>query len=115
MGDSSVTPRLGSLKALLGIVAGAGASYGIYKLISRHSIKKNKKSVTSESAGDRISSQPSDSVMQPGSLLARVSGMQVICPQRSDASSSKNVTILFNEPYATICIRHKRKIYYTYI
>uniref|UniRef100_A0A3P8VAR6 Armadillo repeat containing 10 n=1 Tax=Cynoglossus semilaevis TaxID=244447 RepID=A0A3P8VAR6_CYNSE len=87
MGDSSVTPRLGSLKALLGIVAGAGASYGIYKLISRHSIKKNKKSVTSESAGDRISSQPSDSVMQPGSLLARVSGMQVICPQRSDASS----------------------------
>uniref|UniRef100_A0A8C1VHL3 Armadillo repeat containing 10 n=1 Tax=Cyprinus carpio TaxID=7962 RepID=A0A8C1VHL3_CYPCA len=33
MGDDNVVSRLGSLKALLGIVAGAGASYGVYKLV----------------------------------------------------------------------------------
>uniref|UniRef100_A0A671Y477 Armadillo repeat containing 10 n=1 Tax=Sparus aurata TaxID=8175 RepID=A0A671Y477_SPAAU len=59
MGDGSITPRIGNMKALLGIVAGAGASYGIYKLISGGSFKRIKKSVTSESPVVR-SSQPSE-------------------------------------------------------
>lgn len=83
MGDSSITPRLGNMKALLGIVAGAGASYGIYKLIS---FKRNKKSSTSESAS--VKSTPQSEVkLQPGSLLARVSGLDVVCPRPVDAAS----------------------------
>ncbi|XP_070686443.1 armadillo repeat-containing protein 10 [Pempheris klunzingeri] len=80
MGDGSVTPRIGSMKALLGIVAGAGASYGIYKLISGGSFKRNKKNATNESAGVK-SSQPSEVNLQPGSLLAKVSGLDVVCPR----------------------------------
>uniref|UniRef100_A0A3B3BSF6 Armadillo repeat containing 10 n=1 Tax=Oryzias melastigma TaxID=30732 RepID=A0A3B3BSF6_ORYME len=46
MGDSGVVARLGNMKALLGIVAGAGASYGLYKLISREGKRRNKKKAT---------------------------------------------------------------------
>ncbi|KAL3061715.1 hypothetical protein OYC64_009794 [Pagothenia borchgrevinki] len=80
MGDGSITPRLGNMKAFLGLVAGAGASYGLYKLISGESFKRNKKSAANESAGVR-SSQPSEGTLQPGSLLARVSGLDVVCPR----------------------------------
>lgn len=83
MGDGSVTPRLGNMKALLGIVAGAGASYGIYKLLSAGSFKKNKKSATSEGASVR-SSQPGQVTMKPGSLLAKVSGLDVVCTRPVD-------------------------------
>ncbi|CAK6969032.1 armadillo repeat-containing protein 10 [Scomber scombrus] len=83
MGDGSVTPRLGNMKALLGIVAGAGASYGIYKLLSAGSFKKNKKSATSEGASVR-SSQPGQVTMKPGSLLAKVSGLDVVCARPVD-------------------------------
>lgn len=86
MGDGSITPRLGNMKALLGIVAGAGASYGLYKLISRGSFKRNKKSAGNESPGVR-SSQPSEVTLQPGSLLARVSGLDVVCPRPVDVVS----------------------------
>nr|XP_046250540.1 armadillo repeat-containing protein 10 [Scatophagus argus] len=84
MGDS-INPRLSNMKALLGIVAGAGASYGIYKLISGGSFKRNKKSVTNESPGVK-SSQPSDVNIQRGSLLARVSGLDVVS-HRPDVAS----------------------------
>lgn len=89
MGDGSLTSRLGNMKALLGIVAGAGASYGLYKLISGGSFKRNKKSVISET-GVR-SSQPSqvNVALQRGSLLAKVSGLDVVCP-RPDVASGKN-------------------------
>ncbi|KAM8750433.1 armadillo repeat-containing protein 10 [Acanthopagrus schlegelii] len=85
MGDGSITPRIGNMKALLGIVAGAGASYGIYKLISGGSFKRIKKSVTSESPVVR-SSQPSEVTLQRGSLLAKVSGLDVVCPRPDVAS-----------------------------
>lgn len=68
MGDDSVISRLGSMKALLGIVAGAGASYGIYKLVFGRvgdggvNRRKSAKSVT----------------VQPGSLMAKVSGFKVV-------------------------------------
>lgn len=90
MGDGSLTPRLSNMKALLGIVAGAGASYGIYKLISGGSFKRNKKSVTNEIPSVR-SSQPSELnvALQRGSLLAKVSGLDVVCP-RPDVASGKN-------------------------
>ncbi|XP_034032614.1 armadillo repeat-containing protein 10 isoform X1 [Thalassophryne amazonica] len=81
MGDS----RFGNMKALLGIVAGAGASYGIYKLISWGSFKINKKSAISESAGVAKVS------FQPGSLLAKVSGLDVVCVRTQDAAPGKGV------------------------
>ncbi|XP_022057363.1 armadillo repeat-containing protein 10 [Acanthochromis polyacanthus] len=84
MGDSSITPRLGNMKALLGIVAGAGASYGIYKLIS---FKRNKKSSTSNESVSVKSTLQSEVKLQPGSLLARVSGLDVVCPRPVDAAS----------------------------
>lgn len=83
MGDGSITPRLGNMKALLGIVAGAGASYGIYKLISGGGFKRNKKSATSEGPGVK-SSQPSQVTLKPGSLLAKVSGLDVVCARPVD-------------------------------
>lgn len=66
MGDGG---RLGNMKALLGLLAGAGASYGIYKLISGGNGKRSRKSVTGEV-------KP-----QPGSLLAKVSGLDVVVPR----------------------------------
>lgn len=89
MGDGSVTSRLGNMKALLGIVAGAGASYGIYKLISGGSFKRNKKSVMSEVAVR--SSHPSqvNVDLQRGTLLAKVSGLDVVYP-RPNVASGKN-------------------------
>uniref|UniRef100_A0A665XBV7 Armadillo repeat-containing domain-containing protein n=1 Tax=Echeneis naucrates TaxID=173247 RepID=A0A665XBV7_ECHNA len=73
------------MKAFLGIVAGAGASYGIYKLISGGSFKRNKKGVT-ESPGVR-SSPSSEVTLKPGSLLAKVSGLDVVCPRPADSAS----------------------------
>ncbi|TDH09884.1 hypothetical protein EPR50_G00090120 [Perca flavescens] len=87
MGDGSITPRLGNMKALLGIVAGAGASYGLYKLVSGGSFKRNKKSAATESPGVR-SSQPIEVTLQPGSLLARVSGLDVVCPRPVGVASA---------------------------
>lgn len=84
MGDDKVVARLGSMKALLGIVAGAGASYGIYKLVFGRAgdagvnRKKSAKSVT----------------IQPGSLMAKVSGFKVVSKSdnldtSADTESSK--------------------------
>lgn len=81
MGDGSVTAKIGSMKALLGIVAGAGASYGIYKLIS---FRRNKKSVAIEASG----AGKADSSLQKGSLLAKVSGLDVVSPRADVASGN---------------------------
>ncbi|KAM9753583.1 armadillo repeat-containing protein 10 [Menidia menidia] len=86
MGDGSVVPRLGNMKALLGIVAGAGASYGLYKLISWERFKKNKRSAANEGPG--FKNIPQEEVkLQPGSLLAKVSGLDVVCPRPGDVAS----------------------------
>uniref|UniRef100_A0A3P9PQZ3 Armadillo repeat containing 10 n=1 Tax=Poecilia reticulata TaxID=8081 RepID=A0A3P9PQZ3_POERE len=89
MGDGSVVPRLGNMKALLGIVAGAGASYGLYKLISGQVFKKPKKNPHNESPSVK-SSQQGGIKLRPGSLLAKVSGLDVVCARPDDATSSPN-------------------------
>ncbi|XP_068595873.1 armadillo repeat-containing protein 10 [Brachionichthys hirsutus] len=90
MGDGSVLPKLGGMKALIGIVAGAGASYGIYKLIKGGSFKRNKKSVPGECPGLETP-PPSEASMQRGSLLAKVSGLDVICPRTGAGAASGDV------------------------
>lgn len=81
MGDGNVTAKIGSMKALLGIVAGAGASYGIYKLIS---FRRNKKGVAIEACG----AGKAEPCLQRGSLLAKVSGLDVVSP-RADVASGR--------------------------
>lgn len=83
MGDDNVIARLGSVKALLGIVAGAGASYGIYKLVFGRVDGK----------ADRLKSGKSVAV-QPGSLMAKVAGFKVVSKNdhldpSADTDSSK--------------------------
>ena len=94
MGDGGVTPKLGNMKTLLGIVAGAGASYGIYKLISGENFR-NKKNAANESRAAKSGQQPGDATLPPGSLLAKVSGVEMVRPRGGDGrtedlSSSKN-------------------------
>uniref|UniRef100_A0A3Q0RB48 Armadillo repeat containing 10 n=1 Tax=Amphilophus citrinellus TaxID=61819 RepID=A0A3Q0RB48_AMPCI len=86
------TPRLGNMKALLGIVAGAGASYGIYKLIS---FKRNKKNATGENPGVK-GGQQSEVKIQPGSLLARVSGLDDIIHQSPDNLEPQHLKMLLS-------------------
>nr|XP_057932106.1 armadillo repeat-containing protein 10 [Doryrhamphus excisus] len=88
MGDGSITTKIGSMKALIGIAAGAGASYGIYKLLSGGGFKRYKKSIIWEGAALK-GSQSSEERPRPGSLLAKVSGLDVVCPrsERTDAAS----------------------------
>ncbi|KAJ8003061.1 hypothetical protein DPEC_G00165440 [Dallia pectoralis] len=83
MGDGSVIPKFSNMKAFLGIVAGAGASYGIYKLFSGTSFRKNKKSATNENNGRLF--PHAGIVPEPGSLLAKVSGLDVIRGGESQA------------------------------
>lgn len=83
------------MKALLGIVAGAGASYGIYKLIS---FRRNKKGVAIDGAG----AGKADSSLQRGSLLAKVSGLDVISP-RADVASGNAARVILSQ-------LHKKKL-----
>lgn len=74
------------MKALLGIVAGAGASYGIYKLIS---FGRNKKSVANEASVAKSSRcGEAERSLQRGSLLAKVSGLDVVRPRAHVASGN---------------------------
>lgn len=111
MGDGSLTSKAGNMKALLGIVAGAGASYGIYKLIS---FRRNKKSVASEAPG----AGKADSPLQRGSLLAKVSGLDVVSPRADVASGNAackcalhilSQMLICNEmiPHNTLNTKHK--------
>lgn len=70
MGEDGFTPRLSNMKALLGILAGAGASYGLYKLLRGRGGDGdiNKANLTKSNVN----------VIQPGSLLAKVSGFNVV-------------------------------------
>uniref|UniRef100_A0A3B4BFI9 Armadillo repeat-containing domain-containing protein n=1 Tax=Periophthalmus magnuspinnatus TaxID=409849 RepID=A0A3B4BFI9_9GOBI len=82
MGDS-ITPRFGNMKALLGIVAGAGASYGLYKLISSSSFRKSRKGTRNDS------SNVSTVSLQPGSLLAKHLKTLLSCLQFSNSQDDK--------------------------
>lgn len=98
MGDGNLSSRLGNMKALVGILAGAGASYGIYKLVSGGSLKKIKKGVTSETAdGKKVQPREVNVAVQPGSLLARVSGLDVVCPRPEVASGNHITETTFTE------------------
>ncbi|XP_077453647.1 armadillo repeat-containing protein 10 [Stigmatopora argus] len=80
MGDSgSVAPRIASMKTLLGLIAGAGASYCIYKLISGGTLRKSGSRKVVASRGNKGNS------VRPDSLLSKVSGLDVVCPP-NDAS-----------------------------
>ncbi|XP_077598849.1 armadillo repeat-containing protein 10 [Stigmatopora nigra] len=80
MGDSgSVVPRIGGMKTVLGLIAGAGASYCIYKLLSGGTLRK------SGSCKVLASSENKDNSVRPDSLLSKVSGLDVVCPP-NDAS-----------------------------
>lgn len=82
MGESSISPRFVNMKAVIGILAGAGASYGLYKLISV-SLRKNRKGALSES---------SEISLQRGSLMTRLSGLDVVCAPRPVTSKRVDVT-----------------------
>lgn len=81
MGDDyGATSKLFNTKVLLGLVAGAGFSYGLYKLIfsgGNHGKKR-------EDAARNIS-------MQPGSLLERVSGLPLV-HEKSDLTVNGSTT-----------------------
>ncbi|XP_030640857.1 armadillo repeat-containing protein 10 [Chanos chanos] len=80
MGDDGVVPRLGNMKALLGLIAGAGASYGLYKLVRSGSKKSeiSKRSIDRSSESGFESKPLSNMAIRPGSLLAKVSDMNII-------------------------------------
>lgn len=69
MGEHGVLQKLGNMKALLGIVAGAGASYGLYKMLLRACREDpERKKIKARGSGN----------IQPGSLMAKVSGFNVV-------------------------------------
>lgn len=69
MGEGGLLQKLGNMKALLGIVAGAGASYGLYKMLLRACREDSEKKKSKErESGD----------IQPGTLMAKVSGFNVV-------------------------------------
>ncbi|XP_019743879.1 armadillo repeat-containing protein 10 isoform X2 [Hippocampus comes] len=89
MGDSgSITPRIGSMKTLLGIVAGAGVSYGIYKLLSGGSFRRYKKSGGNEGLASKTSEgniiHQSVSNLEPQHL-----NMLLTCLKASNSTSER--------------------------
>lgn len=90
MADSSITPRFGNMKALLGIVAGAGASYGLYKLLNGGGFRKNRKGTLCDSSSVS-KSECAEVSLQPGTLLAKVSGLDLLCA-RPVTSKSVEIT-----------------------
>ncbi|XP_029105575.1 armadillo repeat-containing protein 10 isoform X2 [Scleropages formosus] len=77
MGEDGVVARLCNVKALLGILAGAGASYGIYKLVSRvrSDCGRGGRTSSTREEGSRAERRPA---LQPGTLLAKVSGIPLL-------------------------------------
>ncbi|XP_066505029.1 armadillo repeat-containing protein 10 [Hoplias malabaricus] len=73
MGDDGFVPRLSNvhMKALLGILAGAGASYGLYKLLRGGGGGEAEINKTKPRRSNVMD-------VQPGSLVARVSGFNVV-------------------------------------
>lgn len=70
MGEDGVLHKLGNMKALLGIVAGAGASYGLYKMLLR--------ACREDPERKKITKARGSGSIQPGSLMAKVSGFNVV-------------------------------------
>ncbi|KAJ3595823.1 hypothetical protein NHX12_002237 [Muraenolepis orangiensis] len=70
MADSAV-PKLGSVRALLGLLAGAGASYGLYRLVTGLALKRA--ACDAPPAGEEDHQQPARV-----HLLARLSGLDVV-------------------------------------
>ncbi|KAL2093923.1 hypothetical protein ACEWY4_011235 [Coilia grayii] len=95
MGDGSVVPKLGNMKAVLGILAGAGASYGLYKLVRGIGGNAEKKSrmKTERSGPDTRAS--GDVRLEPGTLMAKVSGFNVVGvpknPSQVTVEASKDI------------------------
>ena len=78
MVDSGGVSRLGHMKVLLGVLAGAGASYGIYKLVTGEVFQRKQKGGGSgRPPGCSVQGQVQETV-QPGSLLAKLSGLDVV-------------------------------------
>ncbi|XP_048015025.1 armadillo repeat-containing protein 10 [Megalobrama amblycephala] len=97
MGDDNVIARLGSMKALLGIVAGAGASYGIYKLVFGR---------VGDGGVNRRKSAKSVNI-QPGSLMAKVSGFKVVSKSDNlDPSAETESSDIHSKSAASLEPRH---------
>ncbi|XP_076125503.1 armadillo repeat-containing protein 10 isoform X1 [Alosa pseudoharengus] len=94
MGDGNVIPKLGNMKAVLGILAGAGASYGLYKLvrgIGGNAEKKNRTKSLERSGQDIRAS--GDVILEPGSLMAKVSGFDVVGVRKSPSQVTTEASI----------------------
>ncbi|XP_064199530.1 armadillo repeat-containing protein 10 [Anguilla rostrata] len=102
--DDSIMSRLFNTKALLGIVVGAGASYGIYKLVASgksdaNNVKKSKNdNGTSESGPERDASSGGRVFLQPGTLLAKVSELNLLHQSESRAANIPSREILSQSP-----------------
>lgn len=95
MGDDNVIARLGSIKALLGIVAGAGASYGIYKLVFA---RVEDGGVNRKKSGKSVA-------VQPGSLMSKVSGFKVVS-KNLDPSADTESCDVYSRSAASLEPRH---------
>lgn len=79
MGEDGVLQKLGNMKAFLGIVAGAGASYGLYKMLLRACREDpERKKIKAKESGK----------IQPGSLMDKVSGFNVVSGNMSTEVAS---------------------------
>ncbi|XP_073799164.1 armadillo repeat-containing protein 10 [Danio rerio] len=97
MADDNVIARLGSMKALLGIVAGAGASYGIYKLV----FGRTKDGGVNKKKSAKIVN------IQPGSLMAKVSGFKVVSKNdHLDPSADTESNDIHSKSAASLEPRH---------
>ncbi|XP_031421101.1 armadillo repeat-containing protein 10 isoform X2 [Clupea harengus] len=100
MGDGFVAPKLGNMKAVLGILAGAGASYGLYKLvrgIGGNAEKKNRTKKVERSGPDNRAA--GNVILEPGSLMAKVSGFNVVgVPKNPSQVTAEASNILTKSP-----------------
>lgn len=94
--DLSLLPRVSNMKALLGILAGAGASYGLYKLLLRS---------RREDAGLRKGKHKASAGIEPGTLMSKVSGFHVISDTEYQSTAITAREILSKSP-ASLEPRH---------
>ncbi|KAL4612709.1 armadillo repeat-containing protein 10 [Arapaima gigas] len=82
MGEDGVVARLCNVKALVGILAGAGASYGIYRLVRRVQSERRPGGSRRQEGGHGAGGPP----LKPGTLLAKVSGIPLLRGSTSRAA-----------------------------
>lgn len=98
--DDGIVSRLFNTKALLGIAVGAGASYGIYKLVASgksdadNVSKYRKQNRTSESHPESEVSVRGKVALQPGTLLAKVSELNLLHQSESRAENIPHLEIV---------------------